>query len=96
MDVIRSRTLNVMGLRTRVLEEGDAAMKKAQAWTTYGFKVAQTLSTAYGKHYCIGGVMGDKVTALYYGISAAQIIDEVAVSYDPDNSQQIEVSMVNA
>jgi hypothetical protein len=40
--------------------------------------------------------MGDKVTALYYGISAAQIIDEVAVSYDPDNSQQIEVSMVNA
>jgi hypothetical protein len=76
--------------------EGDAAMEKAQAWTTYGFKVKQTLSTAYGKHYCVGGVMGDKVTALYYGISAAQIIDEVAVSYDPDNSQQIEVSMVNA
>ena len=25
MDVIRSKTLNVMGLRTRVLEEGDAA-----------------------------------------------------------------------
>ena len=25
MDVIRSKTVNVMGLRTRVLEEGDAA-----------------------------------------------------------------------
>lgn len=74
---------------------GDAALKKTQMYAKYGFKVKQAPSCAYGKHYCVGGVLGDLVTARFYGISATQKIDGVTVAFDPSQDEVIDVSMRN-
>lgn len=70
---------------------GDAALEKAQAKTAYGFKIAQTPASAYGVHYCVGGVMGDLVTARYFGVEAAQKVERVTVESSEGKPDFIEV-----
>lgn len=70
---------------------GDSALREYRALTNYGFKILQTPACAYGKHYAIGGVMGDLVKARYYGNEQTQKLDEVIVSYEPGAGESVEV-----
>ncbi|HRF47005.1 MAG TPA: hypothetical protein PLC98_05200 [Anaerolineales bacterium] len=73
----------------------DKRLAERRASIDYGFKILQTRSTAYGVHYCVGGVMGDLVGARYWGIEEDQKIDQVAVEYSGRGSEKIDVEMVN-
>lgn len=61
--------------------KGDKALDDKRARQAFSYKVLQTEACAYGVHYCVGGALGDLVTARYGSISVPQKLDAVAVTY---------------
>lgn len=73
--------------------KGDAALDAARPKTQLTFKVRQTASTMYGKHYSVGGVLGDRVTATYSGVTVELEIQGVTVAIDDLGQEQIDVEL---
>lgn len=80
------------GLQAR----GDEKLKRTRAQVVYGFDLRQVAGCRYGVHYCVGGVLGDKVGARYFGVSSTQLIDGVAVTLDPSGEESIKIETVEA
>jgi len=73
---------------------GDDKLDGYRAREKYGFKVEQTLGSAYGRHYCVAGAVGDRVTVRQDSRTAVQVIDWVDVGYGAQH-EQINVVMAD-
>lgn len=70
---------------------GDQALDEARAREEFDFKILQTPGCLYGKHYCIGGVLGDLAIARYGTKQATQKLMAVTVSLDRSGKETIDV-----
>ena len=71
----------------------DAALDKYQARYEFFFDVIQSPACLYGKHYCVDGVVGDLVTAVYEDVETTQKITGVTVGVYEDGRERIDVDL---
>lgn len=67
------------------------ALDKAQSRRVLTFEIAQTLGTMYGVHYCIGGVLGDLVSATHRTIKEDHKIYGVSVTVSAERGEVLTI-----
>jgi len=75
---------------------GDMKLDQAQARQEFTYRVLQSPASAYGKHYCVAGDIGDLVKGRFGTTTATQKIMAVEVTSTADKVETIDVEMADA
>jgi len=75
--------------RRALVARGDQAIDDARAKPQFSFVALQAPNAYYGVHYDLG----DLVTGVYRGVSYTEKVDSVAVQFDSQAGEQIDVQM---
>lgn len=74
------------------VDVGEARLKQLQQKSKFTFSVLQAPNAYYGVHY----TLGDKVTAVYRGVSSTQKVRAVSVQFDDSQGETISVEFEEA